>query len=131
MSEPGWVIVHGLPDARRALARGARLVLLSAPDAASYAGCGWWMELARQARAEAPGLVAGDWLDCGASSGRAMAALRIGQRGLILDPAAPGFPAVAAIADAQGAALRKARPPALDMAARDADRRLAAWLGCA
>lgn len=128
MSEPPCIVVHGLPEARLALAHGRALALVSAPGAASYAGCGWWMALVDQAKAEAPGLVAADWLDCGDASGRAMAALRIGQRGLILDARAPGFAAVASIAAALGAALRTARPAALDMAGRGAARRLGDWL---
>jgi hypothetical protein len=119
--------VHGLPDARRALAAGLPLGLLSAPGAASYAGCGWWLELTRQARAQFPGLAAADWLDCGDAPGRATAALRIGCRGLILAPS-PAFAAVAAIAEGVGARLLTERPESLDMADGGAERRLADWL---
>ncbi len=124
---PRCVTVHGLSDARRALAAGFPLSLLSAPGAASYAGCGWWFELARRARAEFPRLATADWLDCGDAPGRATAALRIGCRGLILAPS-PAFAAVAAIAEGVGATLLTERPDSLDMAERGAERLLADWL---
>ena len=57
-----------------------------------------------------------------------MAALRVGQRLLVLDPACPGFPAVAAAAATLGASVLPARPVALDLAAPGAERLLAAWL---
>ncbi len=49
---PPAVIVHGLDDARAALAPGRPVTLLSAPGAALYAGCGWWRALVRLAQAE-------------------------------------------------------------------------------
>ena len=122
------IIVHGIADTTRALAFGRRLTLLSAPGAALYAGCGWWMALVGQARAASPGLVAADLLDCADASGRALAALRIGQRGLVLTPDAPGRPAVADIAACLGAALLGTTPPSLDMAARLHDAQIFAWL---
>jgi hypothetical protein len=131
------VVVHGLEQARSTLRPGLPVVLLSAPSAASFAGCGWWRALIAAARAEYPGAApqAGwsDLLDCGAAPGYAMSALRIGQRALVLDPACPGFPAVAAAAAALSAVVLPARPASLDMsrleqAGRGADRRLLAWL---
>lgn len=121
-------MVHGLPDARRACAAGRPLTLLSAQGAAGYAGCGWWRAIAETIAAEHPKLVVADILDCGEAPGWALAAIRIGQRGLILAPFAPGFAAVAAIAADRSLLLLTGRPPALDMAARGADRRLAEWL---
>ena len=102
--------------------------MLSGPGAALYAGCLWWIELAKLARLEFPGRVGADILDCADASGRALEAIRAGQTCLILSPAAPGFAAVAAIAGAQGVCLLPERPSALDMAERGAVRRLAALL---
>jgi hypothetical protein len=68
-----------------------------------------------------------DILDCAAAPGTAMAALRIGQRRIVLDPG-PAFTAVSAAAATLGAVVLDARPAALDMGERGAERRLAAWL---
>lgn len=122
------IVVHGLAEAGAALRPGFPLVLLSAPAAAGYAGCLWWRELVAAARAMHPATPALDVLDCGAAPGHAMAALRVGQRLLVLDPACPAFAAVAAAAADCGAHLLAARPPALDLAAHGAARRLAGWL---
>ncbi len=122
------VVVHGLADARLALAVGRPVTLLSAPGAALYAGCGWWRALAAEARASSPDVAVDDILDCGEASGQALAALRIGQQHLVLWPSAPGWDAVAAIVAEHGGALLPAAPPALDLAARGASRRLHDWL---
>lgn len=123
--------MHGLAQARAALRPGFPVVLLSAPAAAGYAGCLWWRELVAAARAAHPATPALDVLDCGAAPGHAMAALRVGQRLLILDPACPAYQAVAGAAATLGAHVLPVRPPALDMAARGAQRRLAGWLAVA
>jgi hypothetical protein len=122
------VIVHGMPDARAACAPGQPLVLLSAPGAAGYAGSLWWIALAAAARAAAPGLIVADILDCGAEAGYALAALRSGQRLLVLAGSCPARAAVVSGAAGIGACVLDCAPPALDMAAPDAPSRLAAWL---
>ncbi len=122
------VIVHGLDDARAACAPGRPLVLLSAPGAAGYAGSLWWIALAAAARAMAPGLITADILDCGAAAGYALDALRSGQRVLVLARSCPAYAAVVSAAAGIGACVLDRAPPALDMAASDAPRRLAAWL---
>ena len=122
------VIVHGLADARLALSAGRPVTLLSAPGAALYAGCGWWRALAGQARAAFPDVAVADILDCADGSGQALAALRIGQQHLVLWPSAPGWDAVAAITGERGGAVLPEPPPALDLAARGAARRLRDWL---
>jgi len=121
------VVVHGLSHATAALRPGFPVVLLSAPAAAGYAGCLWWRELIAAARALHPATPALDILDCGAAPGHAMAALRVGQRLLILEPC-PAFPAVADAAATWGAHVLAGRPPALDLAERGAMRRLRDWL---
>jgi hypothetical protein len=125
---PPAVVVHGANDLARILAPGRRLTLLSARGAALFAGCGWWIALAGRARALAPELIAADVLDCADSPARALGALRLGQRMLILDPDAPSRTAVCEAASSLGAVVLEHRPPALDMAERGADRRLGACL---
>jgi hypothetical protein len=119
---PPAVVVHGLDDAHSALRPGLPVTLLSARGAALFAGCGWWRAL--MAAAEAPI----DILDCADAPGHAMAALRIGQQNLVLDPACPAFAAVTAAAGSLGARVLPGRPPALDLADPGAERRLLAWL---
>jgi hypothetical protein len=84
-----------------------------------------------RARAAHPAVPALDILDCADAPGRAIAAIRVGQRILILAQTVPGFPAVAAIAAARGLILLADRPPALDLADPGALRRLPAWLASA
>jgi hypothetical protein len=122
------VIVHGLADARAVLAVGAPVTLLSAPGAALYAGCLWWREVVGAARADFPATQATDILDCADASGMAMSALRSGVSRLVLWPDASGWQAVATIAQQQGGFVLSQAPTALDMAERNAARRLPAWL---
>jgi hypothetical protein len=122
------VVVHRLTDALRALSVGLPITLLSGSGAGLYAGCGWWRGLVDQARAAYPGIAVADILDCAEGSGQALAALRIGQRFLVLWPSAPGWGAVAAIAAEYGGAVLPAAPSALDLAARGSERRLHDWL---
>ncbi len=125
------VCVHGLAQARAAVAaaRAAQLgvVLVSAPGAAAFAGCGWWRALVEQAT-EGTGEAFADLLDCGDGAGLAMAALRVGQRGLVLAAESPGFDRVCAAAASIGAWVLPARPGCLDLAEPQAERRLAAWM---
>jgi hypothetical protein len=125
------IVVHGLAHAGAALRPGFPVVLLSAPAAAGYAGCLWWRELVAAARGLYPATPALDVLDCGAAPGHAMAALRVGQRLLLLDPACPAFAAVADAAATLGAYVLAERPPALDLSARGSRRALAGWLASA
>jgi hypothetical protein len=123
------VVVHGLDQARLALAPGRPLVLISAQSAAGYAGCLWWRALADLAAAEAPGLVVADVLDCGDAPGWAMAALRVGCRALVLAPECPAWARVVAAADGVGAIVLPQRPAVLDMGQSGAGKNLSAWLG--
>lgn len=122
------VVVYGRNHVDLALRPGRPVILLSAPGAALFAGCLWWRELIAQGRAAFPATVMADVLDCADAPGQAMAALRVGLRRLVLDPACPAFPAVAAAAVSLGASVLPGRPPALDLAAPGAGRRLAGWL---
>jgi hypothetical protein len=122
------VIVHGVADAKAALAPGLPVTLLSAPGAGLFAGCLWWREVVAAAWATWPETPMTDILDCADGSGMAMGALRSGVRRLILWPDAPGWAGVNAIAERQGGFVLPEAPPALDMAQRNAVRRLGAWL---
>ena len=106
MTLPPAIIVHGLPHALTALAPGRPVTLLSAPGAASYAGCAWWRAVVAAALAACPGATAPDALDCADAAGRALEAMSVGCRWIGLASA----------------------PPALDLGRRGADRHLAAWL---
>jgi hypothetical protein len=128
MVVPPAVIVHGLADARRALAPGVAVTLLSAPGAAGTMGCAWWRALVEAARAEAPGVEVPDVLDCLDETGRAIEALRHGLRRLVLLPGARARDDAAARAAPLGAVLLDAPPPALDLGRPGAARHLAAWL---
>jgi hypothetical protein len=120
---PPAVIIHGLADARLALSMRRPVTLLSAPAAALYAGCLWWQSLIAAAETDQPA-----FLDCADAPGRAVEALKLGLRGVILTCEPELFAAVTGIAQAQGAVLLATAPPALDLAARNAERRLDAWL---
>jgi hypothetical protein len=86
--------------------------LLSAPGAASYAGCGWWRALVEAARAKYPDVPCTDVLDCADGTGQALAALRIGLTRLVLWPDAPGREAIVTIAQSLGGFVLPAPPPA-------------------
>jgi len=122
-------MIHGIADARVALAPSLPVMLVSAPGAALYAGAGWWVALMAAARAEHPGREFTDSLDCGDAPGRAAEALRAGQRCLVLLPEPPGgYERIRLMAEALGAVLWPAMPEALDLARPGARRRLQDWL---
>ena len=129
MQLPPAVLVCGLADARAALAPGRPVCLLSAPGAALSMGVLWWRALIEAARAEAGATIV-DVLDCADAPGRALEALRGGQRLLVLDGAVPAYGRVAALARSLGGAVLPARPPAFDLGAPRGHHpgALAAWL---
>ena len=100
------------------------VLLLSAPGAASYAGCGWWRALVGAAL-EGRGVP--DALDCGAAPGRALEGLSIGCKLLILQPC-PAYADVSERALRFGARVVPDRPQSLDMRERGSERRLHGWL---
>ena len=128
MTLPPAVIVHGLPHALAALAPGRPVTLLSAPGAASYAGCGWWRAVVAAAWAGRSGAAPPDVLDCADAPGRALEALSAGCRLVVLHPCLP-WDDIAGRAESRGARLLAAAPPALDLGRRGEERRLADWLG--
>jgi hypothetical protein len=126
MELPPAVMVHGLDQARAALAPGLAVTLLSGPGAGVYAGVGWWralVEMAAEGQAAPP-----DVLDCGEATGRALEALRAGQRLLVLRTEPALFANVAERAAGLGGTVFAEAPPALDLAQHGAARRLEAWL---
>lgn len=76
------IIVHSLEHARAAVGAAASLdvsvTLASAPGAAATVGPLWFAEVVAQAAAEHPGTQVSAILDCGASPGLVLAALRQG-----------------------------------------------------
>lgn len=130
------VTVHDAAQAEAALAAaGPRgVLLLSAPGAAGSLGAAWFLAMVARAAQAQPQARYWAALDCADAPGHALAAIRAGARLLILDPACPAFPAVAAAAAEAGAAIWGARPPALDLRRLNPRRpggwaKLAAWLG--
>src|SRR5579875_530165 len=104
MNKAPAVVVRGLAEARAALAPGLPVTLLSTPGAALVGGCGWWRALVAAAAAERPGLIAADILDCADAPGRALEAMRAGQRLIVLAPC-PGWEDAADAAAICGATL--------------------------
>lgn len=122
------VTIHGLDEGRWGLATGLPVTLLSAPGAGAFAGVLWWRGIVARLALEFPAVALTDLLDCADAPGTAMAALRAGQRAVVLAGNVPAWPAVDAAARALGAHLFADRPESLDLAAPGARRRLDAWL---
>ncbi len=123
MSLPQAVVVHGVEHARLALGLQRPVTLLSAPGAALGAGCGWWRTVMAAAGSTGP-----DVLDCADAPGRALEALSVGCRWIVLLPC-PAWASVAERAASMGADVLRSRPEALDLGERGAARRIEAWLG--
>ena len=104
------------------------VTLLSARGAAMFAGVLFWQALVGAAREEAGEMVVADMLDCADASGRALEALRLGQRWIVLEADSIGHADVADRAAALGAQILTRRPEALDCGRRGAFREVAAWL---
>jgi hypothetical protein len=122
------VVVHGLSQATAALRQGRPVTLLSGAGAGLCGGAGWWRALVAAAAARWPDTPMQDILDCADGPGAAMAALRLGQRRLVLAPSVPAFPAVESAASELGAFVLAGRPPALDLDSSSGDRFLHEWL---
>ncbi|HEY7608886.1 MAG TPA: hypothetical protein VIF14_06610 [Alphaproteobacteria bacterium] len=104
-------VVGSLAEARAALtgARGA-VVLASPPGAARYLGVGYFWALVEAARAEFPGIAIDAVMDCADDPGRALSALRMGFRSVVLRGHPRARAGVAAIARALGARLLRQAP---------------------
>ena len=80
--EPPAIIVHSLPHALAALRTAAEtrraIILATAPNAARYAGPGWFGALVATARAAVSTAEFTAAIDCGEDAGAALGALRAG-----------------------------------------------------
>ncbi len=129
---PPAILITGLDAAAAALAPGLAVTLLSPPGAALSMGVSWWRALTAAATAAFPATAALDLIDCAASPGAALAALRAGLQRLVLAPEAPARAVIARAAVECGAELFAAPPPALTLPADPASPRaralITAWL---
>jgi hypothetical protein len=105
-----------------ALAPPSGVLLLSAPGAAAWPGAAVVAAMLARAAAAHPDVPYQAVLDCGATPGLALDAIRQGWRLLILDPAHPAFPAVRDAAAEAGATLLPAALEALDLSRLDLRR---------
>ena len=133
LSLPPAIVIHSLAHATAALAAadelGVPVTLISAPDAAAYAGPGWFRAVAEQACAAHPGVEVTAVLDCGDMTGHALAALREGVVAIRFAGDTSGK--IEDIAGQYGALVIAGRPEALDLAnvaERDMMAACKAWL---
>jgi delta 1-pyrroline-5-carboxylate dehydrogenase len=115
------VIVYALAHAVGALKAAARagrpIVLASAADAGDYAGPGWFKELVEAAREAVPAADCSSLLDCGASVGAALAAIRAQVDGVVFTGGADTARRLADIAGQHGVHFQTRRPtPTIDLA---------------
>lgn len=127
------IVVHGLADARTALAAARDLarpvVLWSAPNAGIYAGPGWFAALIDQAAAAEPGARFEAVLDCGDDAAAVTEALRTGIRRIRFAGPVAMRRKLVQIAAAQQGTLIDARPDAFDPQDRpDPAGGMRAWL---
>lgn len=130
------VMVHGIGDARAALAAAAALGvpvrLVSAPGAGAYGGAAWFAEILAQAGAESPKARFDGVLDCGDQAGAALAALRHGVRLIRFTGHRAARTRLIALAGKHGARLIAGALPALDLAgAADPGAACRDWLSVA
>ena len=127
MKRPRAVAVHSLAQALSATRAGVPVTLISGRGAGWYAGAGWWRAMMAAVRSDQTQEFA-DILDCADAPGAAMAALRLGQRLIVLDADCPALARVTAVAAALGSEVLTQRPPCLDLGDPAAERELAHWL---
>lgn len=131
--KPRAVIVHSGAQARAAVAaaaaRGAGVVLLSAPGAAASLGAQVFQAMAAEAAAAFPQVPVTAVLDCGKEPGDALNALRHGIAAVRLDAEAAVLDKVRDIAAQLGARLDETPWEALDLLdVADPAAALQAWL---
>lgn len=129
---PPAILATNLDAAAAALAPGLAVTLISPPGAALSMGAPWWRALIAAATDAFPATAAIDLIDCAASPGAALAALRAGLPRLVLAPETPARAVIARAAAECGAELFATRPPALTLPADPASLRaramIIAWL---
>lgn len=113
------VIVHDLAEAKAALAAaidiGRPVVVWSAPEAAIYAGVGWFAAVERRARAANPEASARFVLDCGGRADLIQEAFREGIEETCFTGRASLAERLADIATKLRVKLHRRRPRALDL----------------
>ena len=113
------VIVHDLAEAKAALAAasetGRQIAIWSAPEAAIYAGTGWFAAVERRARAANPKASARFVLDCGQRADLVQEAFREGIKETCFTGRAGLAERLADIAAKSRARLHRRRPHALDL----------------
>ena len=110
-------VVHSLSHAVAALTAAAEarcpVILLSAPDAAIYAGAGWFKAMLDAAREAVPAAQFAAIIDCGDDAGAVQGAVRAGIEAIIFSGRADVAERLASIASRFGISLLKLRPPAV------------------
>lgn len=119
---PPAICIHSRAHGTLALAAARPVTLLSAPAAAVFAGPAWWRALIRACGATGP-----DILDCADASGRALEAIALECRFIVLR-SCPAWTEIAERATFAGSTLLAERPASLDLADPAAARRIEAWL---
>lgn len=113
------IMIHGLEQARAALAAAAELdrpvTLVSAPGAAGYAGAPWFLKVIALAAAERPEARWEAVLDCADKPGHVLAALRQGATTVRFTGPKQTAAKLVAIAEQSGARILTGRIAALDL----------------
>ena len=127
------IVVHSLADACAALAAaasiGREVTLTSAADAGGYAGPAWFKACTEEAMRAVPDGRCDTVLDCGASPGIVLAALRLGLKHVRFNGNTEARRRLQEIATQLNATLETDDVPALDLRrVRHAEARCRAWL---
>ncbi|MEZ5669794.1 MAG: hypothetical protein R3F55_20625 [Alphaproteobacteria bacterium] len=93
------------------------MTLVSAAGCAQSAGVGWFAAVVDQAREACPDVAIGAILDCTDATGRALQAISVGLRRLVVAADCPALPALSDLAAQAGATILTAPPDAIDLAA--------------
>ncbi|MEA1938724.1 MAG: hypothetical protein U9N14_06510 [Pseudomonadota bacterium] len=105
-----FATINGIDEARAALARERAPTLVSAPGAGATIGPGFWRAMIDTLRDEYPDMKIRAILDCGASPGAAMAALRSGIDQIVFTGHKDAAAKLKAMAETNGAVLHRRRP---------------------
>jgi hypothetical protein len=109
---PPAILVRGPAELKIATGPGLPLTLLSPPGAGAFAGPGWWRVFIASHSLPPD---SAEILDCGISPGAALAALRAGQRLIVLRAQKTVFIDIAGRAAILGAMLLPEAPASLDL----------------
>lgn len=128
------IIIHGLEDARAALAAARELrvpvAIISAPGGGGYGGAGWFAALVREAQAECPDVPVTAILDCADAPGFVLGAFRAGLKAVRFTGREDVAAKLADIAGAHGAILITGDVATIDLRGRrDAVAACKTWLG--